>query len=158
MLRRGTFRFQTLDQARVLASTLAGGTPEPERVVTGLSELFVNAVEHGNLAIDYDTKSELQESGGWLDEINRRLELPEYSDRYATVEVEMRDESIGWKITDEGAGFDWQKYVELDPERAFDSHGRGIVMSKLMSFDRLHYEGPGNVAVAEIDVGAAVLA
>jgi anti-sigma regulatory factor (Ser/Thr protein kinase) len=33
--------------------------PDPSRVVLGLTELMLNAVEHGNLSISYDEKSRL---------------------------------------------------------------------------------------------------
>ncbi len=47
----------------------------------GLSELLVNAIEHGNLEIGYDEKSRLLQSEGWQGEIDRRLALPEYTDQ-----------------------------------------------------------------------------
>jgi hypothetical protein len=53
-------------------------------------------------------------------------------------------------IQDEGDGFDWQKYLDFDPERAFDPHGRGIAMARMMSFDALEYQGKGNTVVLKI--------
>ena len=32
----------------------------------------------------------------------------------------------------------------MDPSRAFDTHGRGIAMSRMISFDSLEYRGKGN--------------
>ena len=37
--------------------------------------------------------------------------------------------------------------MEMSPERAFDTHGRGIAMSRLLSFDALDYRGCGNEVV-----------
>ena len=37
----------------------------------------------------------------------------------------------------EGEGFDWQAYMEIDPARALDSHGRGIAQANKISFDEL---------------------
>ena len=51
---------------------------------------------------------------------------------------------LRFTVRDQGKGFDWQQYLEMSPERAFDTHGRGIAMSKLLSFDRLEYRGCGN--------------
>ena len=47
-------------------------------------------------------------------------------------------------------GFDWQKYLVFDPERAFDPNGRGIAMAKMMSFATIEYQGKGNVVVATV--------
>ena len=45
-------------------------------------------------------------------------------------------------------GFDWKAYLEFSAERVFDLHGRGIAMSKAVSFDSLEYQGNGNTVVA----------
>ncbi len=55
-------------------------------------------------------------------------------------------------ITDQGHGFDWRKYIGFDPDRAFDLHGRGIAMSKIMSFDNLEYQGNGNSVVTSVNI------
>jgi hypothetical protein len=47
----GVFHFQTLQEANLLANSFAHACPKPEKVILGLSELFINAVEHGNLGI-----------------------------------------------------------------------------------------------------------
>lgn len=44
-------RFRRLEEARALATSLAQLCPDPQRALLGLSELLVNAVEHGNLGI-----------------------------------------------------------------------------------------------------------
>ena len=53
------FHFQTLKEAQTLALLLAQAFPEPDRVAMGLTDLSVNAVEHGNLHITYDEKTRL---------------------------------------------------------------------------------------------------
>ena len=57
LLDHGRFSFRTLDEARHLAALLAKSCPEPEHKTRGLSELLVNAVEHGNLGITYQEKA-----------------------------------------------------------------------------------------------------
>jgi len=47
-------------------------------------------------------------------------------------------------IKDEGAGFDFSKYLDFDPERAFDLHGRGIAIANKDIFEKLQYIGRGN--------------
>ena len=47
-------------------------------------------------------------------------------------------------LRDQGKGFDWSKYLTINPERMFDLHGRGIALSAASCFDRLEYHGVGN--------------
>jgi len=142
------FRYRSPDQAMGLGALLAKICPDPDRVVMGLSELLVNAIEHGNLEIGYDEKSRLLKTQGWQDEIERRLALPEYADRMASVEVERSDKGVVFTIRDQGSGFQPDPYLEIDPSRVFDAHGRGIAMARLLSFDDLRYEDGGRRAVA----------
>ena len=44
-----------------------------------------------------------------------------------------------------GGGFDWTPYMDFDPARAFDPHGRGIAVARLSSFDDLEYIGEGKI-------------
>jgi len=48
---------RTLDEAESLASFLANCFPDPDRALTGISEILINGVEHGNLDISYDENS-----------------------------------------------------------------------------------------------------
>ena len=152
LLEQCRFRFRTPEDGRMLANFFARFCPEPEKTVIGLQELLLNAVEHGNLAISYAEKTELMMNGTWLDEIAARLALPQYSKRNVEAEFLRCGDEIRFTIRDEGAGFDWKPYLEFDPERAFDPHGRGIAMSRQISFDRLEYQGCGNVVTAAIRV------
>ncbi len=150
LMHNAEFCFKTLSEARALSAFLASICPKPESAVIGLSEILINAVEHGNLGISYDDKSKLHEENGWEDEVLRRLSLPEYAYRQATVVITRHLSQIEFVVTDQGNGFDWQKYLEFSPDRAFDSHGRGIAMSNLISFNALEYQGKGNVVKAVI--------
>jgi DNA-binding response OmpR family regulator len=144
----GEFRFRTLGEARKLAGFLARLCPQPEQTVLGLSELMINAVEHGNLGISYREKSLLNEKGTWRDEVERRLALPEYAGRQALVRLQRESGAVVFTIIDQGTGFDWAGYLEMSPERAFDSHGRGIAMSRMLSFASVTYSGCGNTVTA----------
>lgn len=138
------FVFRTLDEARDLTVFLANFFPEPERIVLGLSELLVNAVEHGNLGISYHAKTELNDQGRWEEEVRRRLALPEYASKQVHVRYEKDAQEIRLTIQDDGDGFDWRQYLEINPTRATDNHGRGIAMARLLSFDTITYRGNGN--------------
>lgn len=142
------FRLRTLVEADAVAGLLANLFGDPERAVAGLAELIYNAVEHGNLGISYDEKSKLIESGSWRQEVVRRLELPEFKDKY--VEVSFRREPQGCYVTvaDQGKGFRWRDYMHIDPARARDNHGRGIAQANMVNFDGLAYNDKGNQVTA----------
>ncbi|MBL4711490.1 MAG: response regulator [Gammaproteobacteria bacterium] len=144
MMDQGSFTFQSLDDGRNLASMLANACPDSERLVLGLTELITNAIEHGNLGISYKEKSKLNSEGNWENEINKRLSLPMYKERVATVEFTRGRREITFVISDQGDGFDWHKYMEICPERAFDSHGRGIALAKSLSFNEIQYLNNGS--------------
>lgn len=154
-LQRGEFRFRTPAEARDLATLAANAAPDAGRVVLGLSELLLNAVEHGNLALSYDEKSALLQSDGLHEELARRLTLPAFANRYATLEIERAADEIRFLIRDQGAGFAWERYLDITPERAFDTHGRGIAMARMISFDRIEYRGCGNEVLAAVTLPAA---
>lgn len=147
---RAEFWFRTQDEARNLGTQLAHIAPDPERVVLGLTELMLNAVEHGNLGITYSEKSALIAGDALATEVDLRLEMPKYRDRRAQLLFERRADELVFTIRDQGGGFDWTPYVEMSPVRAFDTHGRGIAMSRLISFDRLEYRGCGNAVECAI--------
>lgn len=144
LMNEAEFVFRTLDEARDLATLLANACPDPRRVAIGLTELLLNAVEHGNLGISYEEKARLRAAGEWDSEIATRLADPHYARRHVTVSYRRVDGGIRLCIRDEGDGFDYSKYLDMDPSRAFDLHGRGIAMARMMSFDSLEYRGPGN--------------
>lgn len=143
---------RTLDEARTLAAALANFYPQPQRVLLGLSELLINAVEHGNLGISYNEKSLLLREGTWETEIGRRLALPENAGKTVSVQLELMPEDIRLIITDCGDGFAWKKYLDISPERAFDPNGRGIAMSRMISFDALEYQGKGNCVMTTVNL------
>jgi hypothetical protein len=52
-----------------------------------------------------------------------------------------------------GQGFDWGRYLEFDPERAFDPNGRGIALARSLAFASVTYIDNGNVVEATIALG-----
>ena len=149
-LAEARFIFRTPQEARDLATLLANTAPDPGRIVLGLSELMLNAIEHGNLDIGYDRKTALIENGSLEDEIERLLNSAEFSNRHAEVRVRRSDGELSFRICDQGAGFNWRGYLEMSPERAFDTHGRGIAMARMLSFERVEYAAQGNEVEAVI--------
>ena len=143
-------RFSTLEDVSRVAGVLASMCPEPDTVSSGLVELLLNAVEHGNLGISYDEKKQLMFEDRWEDEVRHRLTMPEYAGLNATVSVQRGERALAFRITDQGKGFDWTDYLDIDPKRSLDPNGRGIAMSRRFSFASVDFEGVGNVVKATV--------
>lgn len=152
MLHDGAFRLRTTDEARALAGLLAQFCPSSQTASLGLTELLLNAVEHGNLEIGYDEKTRLLNDNLLEHEISKRLASPEYASRQVKVRFTQSPHTLTFVIEDQGNGFEWQRYLEIDMNRLLDNHGRGIAMSKQLSFTELEYLGSGNCVRAVISL------
>lgn len=150
MLRYGEFQFRTLAEAKRLTALLSSVCPQPEKVAMGLSELLINAVEHGNLGITYKEKTKLIQGSTWEEELQQRLAMPQYASRRASVMLTRDANEIRFVVADQGQGFDWKPFMEFSPDRAFDPHGRGISMARMLSFDAIEYQGNGNTVLAVV--------
>ncbi|MEQ8227696.1 MAG: SpoIIE family protein phosphatase [Rhodospirillales bacterium] len=151
LMTQGTFVLRSPKEADALAVLLASSLPRSSAVAMGFSELLINAIEHGNLELNYAEKSVLLAEGRWDEAIEARLSQEPYCDRRVTVEVTRTTGRAVFTIADEGKGFDWQAYMDLTMERVFDTHGRGIAMARRMSFSTLNYKGRGNVVEASVE-------
>jgi DNA-binding response OmpR family regulator len=148
LFEHGELRFRTLDEARHIAAAMASLCREGTSADTGLLELLVNAIEHGNLGITYQEKSQLRLEGQWEVEVERRLTQAPWSSRQARLSFRRAGDIVEFTVIDEGDGFDWKPYLTFDPSRAFDLNGRGIAMANMMSFAAIEYQGNGNTVIA----------
>lgn len=144
LMEKSFFRFKTLNEAESLATFLANCFPDAERTIMGLSELFINAVEHGNLEIGFYEKSKMVADGTWRGEIERRLLQPEYMDKEVFATYERKEDGFYITVLDQGKGFNWRHYLNIDPSRANDNHGCGVAQANAISFDKLIYNDIGN--------------
>jgi CheY-like chemotaxis protein/anti-sigma regulatory factor (Ser/Thr protein kinase) len=149
-LGEGEFVIRTLDEAHKLASFVALLGPQPETLAMGLSELLVNGIEHGNLGIDFAEKSRLREADRWEFEVDRRLSLPDNLKKVVRLRILRDEDRWVFEISDDGPGFDWRRFLDFDPERAFAPNGRGIALSRQLSFSSLTYIPPGNVVIVTV--------
>ncbi len=150
LLKNCCFQFRTLTDVKKLSAFLARMCPAPEKTIMGLSELMINSIEHGNLEITYEEKSVLNKEGRWKEEVEKRLQNPLFKDRYAEVQCTKDHERITFRIIDQGQGFSWDQYLDIAPNRAFDTHGRGIAIAKAVSFNDIEYMGCGNEVIATV--------
>ncbi len=148
LIRELTGRCKTLEEAENLSSFIANCFPDSDRALTGISELLINAVEHGNLDISYDHKTKLLQENNWREEVTRRLQLPEFANRDVIVTFKKEQKAYYLQITDQGNGFNWKTFLQFDPSRASHNHGRGVAMANMLAFDQLRYNEKGNQVVA----------
>jgi PAS domain S-box-containing protein len=111
-----------------------------------LREIIINAIEHGNLQINYDDKSNALLNNNYFELINERRKDPKYSNRKVLLEYAVSDSDLRVKISDDGEGFDHQS-KKKSPKDEGDigevQHGRGIKMTKNI-FNLVKYNKKGN--------------
>lgn len=143
-MRQAEFVFKNLQEARDLALFIANACPDAQKVVMGLSEILINAIEHGNLGISYDEKTLLVDDGRWEHEVENRLRQDVYKNKEALLTFSRDESGCHVVVRDEGEGFAWDQYLTISPERATHNHGRGIAMAVMLGLSKVEYRGCGN--------------
>ena len=138
------YTFRTLEDVEEISQTIAKIYPDREKVIIGIHELLTNAIEHGNLGIDFEEKSDLIINNEWKNEIDKRLKEEPYCNRTAYAECRIDSDGILLTIKDMGKGFDYQKYTSLDMSGISMPNGRGIAIAMISSFDKLIYSDGGS--------------
>ncbi|MBP9887998.1 MAG: ATP-binding protein [Leptospiraceae bacterium] len=111
-----------------------------------LKELLVNSVEHGNLGITFEEKSESLLNDEYFEMLINRQKDPKNRTKKIIVEYSLLPDKVEFRITDAGDGFDHQKMMsksknDIDLVRL--GHGRGILMAKGF-FDKIEFNEKGN--------------
>jgi len=137
---------RTPAEAMIVAVRAAGVCADAPRVASGLAELLVNAVEHGNLGIGHSRKRDLlQVPGAFEAEILRRLAQSEVTLRQVRLVRSRTAQAWCFEIEDEGEGFDWRSWLADDvATRRSLPCGRGIVLAAQLCGAPLEYLGAGN--------------
>ncbi|MDB5478646.1 MAG: response regulator receiver protein [Alphaproteobacteria bacterium] len=147
-LSNGHFVVSTAEQIDYLAPFLAQCFDRPEQVISGIAALLSNAVEHGNLGIGFDKKSQLQKQNMLLEEIRVRQCMPEHKNKKVDIFFQNTDEHHILVVRDQGHGFNWSKYMNFNPGFVGSSNGRGIAQARTQSFDMMFYNEQGNEVTA----------
>lgn len=150
------FTIRKLSEAEDLACFIANCFPNPDIALPGLAALLVNAVEHGNLGVGYKSKTAMLRDGHWRDSVEELETKPEFEGRIVKVKLSHVGDEVRVTITDQGEGFNWADYMEIDPVRALDAHGRGIAQANKISFDQLIYNDKGNEVTAISGGGSGI--
>ncbi len=135
-------------QAKAAVELIAELCPQPARQALGLSELLMNAVEHGSLEIDAQDKANLLAEGTFQHELRRRVRDPRFAEREVTVRVRRFHDHVEITCEDQGPGFDWRAAAKRDLDGITGLSGRGIALAKAVAFDSVEFHGRGNIVVA----------
>ncbi len=112
----------------------------------GLREIIINSIEHGNLNVSFEEKTEAIMNDRYFEFINERQIHPDFRDKRVKIEYLISASRAIYKITDQGKGFNHRKFLSAlndDPAELMLSHGRGINMVKSI-FDEVRYNSKGN--------------
>lgn len=134
--------FRTFEEARSIAMHMSEWCPNPLQAQAGLNELFINAIEHGNLGITYEEKNQILKKNTWLSTVYGRLFMAENKTKRVRVCFIKTPDCIQIKIKDSGKGFNWKPYLSLQDNRRFN--GRGIMIAKEYAFDDIAFNSLGN--------------
>lgn len=152
---KGVYRFRTAEEGVQIILELSQLWDASSLAIHGLRELVANAVEHGNLGIGYERKTELIKEGTLEEEIAAMLRAPENKEKRVTLTYEVAVDKVVITIEDEGEGFDYSPYLDFHPARIFEAHGRGIAMAKNVFLLSMTYVQPGNKVIVTIPRGEA---
>jgi CRP-like cAMP-binding protein len=110
-----------------------------------LSELIVNAVEHGNCGISYDEKTVAMDRGVSVVElVAEKCRDPAIRAKKVEFLWDIGKEATSFVIRDEGKGFDVRAHLKkISAQNSMSLHGRGIKMASLYAHE-LRYNDTGN--------------
>lgn len=136
-------RFYTNFLISYLYNTNRISEDERFNLYTTFTELLTNALEHGNLEISYDEKTECMAQGkNMIQFIQERAKDKRFRDRKIKISYIIGKVSSEFTIKDDGNGFDWRKMMETKADETL-LHGRGIKLSRNL-VNSISYNEKGN--------------
>jgi hypothetical protein len=117
-----------------------------------LTEMLINAIEHGNCDISYNEKGAWLEDGGMISGlIEKKCQDPAVRNRRVTFEYTITPAKSTFFIADEGRGFDWRRTKDpAKKENVLELHGRGIKLTRKYT-KNLTFNDKGNEVSFEIE-------
>jgi Cyclic nucleotide-binding domain/Histidine kinase-like ATPase domain len=121
-------------------------------VHVALTEMLLNAIEHGNCGIDYSEKGAWLENGGAMSAlIEQKCQDPAVRSKRVVFDYTITPTKSTFFIADEGPGFNWRKQQDaITSGNLQELHGRGIRMTRKYT-KRLEYNDKGNEVLFEIE-------
>lgn len=140
----------------LVESTLPIHEKNRYHIILGLSEVINNAIEHGNLGISFEEKSDALKASRFYPLAIERSHREPFRDRVVTIRSRVFPNlrRIEYFVADQGAGFDWRSLPDpTDKSNLLNRNGRGIMMARY-AFDEMIYNDTGNevTLVVNLDV------
>ncbi|HOQ10772.1 MAG TPA: 7TM diverse intracellular signaling domain-containing protein [Spirochaetota bacterium] len=122
-------------------------TSEIKILQLALREIIINAIEHGNLEISFEEKTQALLEEKYFDLIRERQFHPGNINKKVTIEYSITPDKAIYIISDEGQGFNHSIFLQestaFNTNESLLSHGRGITLTK-NAFDVITYNAKGN--------------
>ena len=112
------------------------------RVSLALREALVNAIEHGNLELQF--RAAQADDDSYVAEVHRRREIDPYRRRKVMLSARETPDDVTYVIRDEGRGFNTATVPDpTDPDNLEKSSGRGLLLIR-MFMDEVTHNSSGN--------------
>ena len=116
-----------------------------------ISELLMNAIEHGNCQISHQEKHDwLKNHSDTHELIRTRASDSQVRDKKVRISYEIHHNFNRVIIEDEGAGFNWQSVLKQQPHTTPKEHGFGIAMVRT-HVKEISYNEIGNRVMVELE-------
>lgn len=109
----------------------------------GLTELLINAIEHGWLGVGHERKRHWLETGQWPQRREALMVARGKRCLPVTLECVYLGDELCYRIRDCGKGFAPARWLDRMPDKAAPC-GRGLWLARTLGFDRLVVVPPGN--------------
>lgn len=118
-------------------------------VSLALTEMLVNAIEHGNCGITFEEKrAVLAGRRSIQDVITAKCGDPAVRGRRVRYRYDIGRERSVHVICDEGRGFDWRRHIGAEPADPLAESGRGILLARRLA-THVDYNEAGNEVTLE---------
>jgi len=122
------------------------------RLGLSLTEMLMNAIEHGCCGITFDEKAQyLEKHGNISGLILERVKSPEVAKSKLIFEYNIQRTHSTFRIEDSGPGFDWRPMMDKSREvDILSQHGRGLLLT-LNSMDEVSFNEKGNAVTMRLN-------
>jgi CheY-like chemotaxis protein len=126
---------------------------EGEKFLNYTHEFLMNSYEHGSLKLGETEKAELLNHGNYEKELKTREGECQAK---ITIDLAILKNRISLKISDEGNGFEFERYLHMSEQTLIDRlympNGRGIYIAAAY-FDSIEYTNGGSSVMLTKNVG-----
>ncbi|ADG71207.1 ATP-binding protein [Brachyspira murdochii] len=120
------------------------GNNELDLFASALYEVIMNAIEHGNLNVLYETKKEWLKKNIYNKKLKELLKTDKAKNTHVEIILKIENENITINVKDQGLGFKpKQEAKKINNDGFARESGRGMMMIKSY-FDEVKFNKKGN--------------